>query len=103
ELSGEAREALMSHNWPGNVRELKNAIDRACLLVQDGAITPGHHKQPSTPQASEAWRNLDEPSCETVQQALDRHQGVVSQAAQALGLSRQALYRRMQRYGIETS
>ncbi len=103
ELSGEAREALMSHNWPGNVRELKNAIDRACLLVQDGAISPQHLNLPTARNASDAWRNLDEPSCETVQQALSRHQGVVSHAAQALGLSRQALYRRMQRYGIETS
>lgn len=103
ELSAEAREALTGHDWPGNVRELKNAIDRACLLVHDGAITPQHLNLPTAHHAGEAWRNLDEPSCETVQEALDRHQGVVSHAAQALGLSRQALYRRMQRYGIETS
>ena len=104
ELSDEAREALVHHAWPGNVRELKNAIDRACLLVHGEPITPQHlnlpdvHEDESTP----TWRNLDEPTRDAVQQALSSHAGVISRAAQSLGLSRQALYRRMQRYGIET-
>ncbi|KGI78599.1 sigma-54-dependent transcriptional regulator [Oleiagrimonas soli] len=102
ELSDEAREALSLHSWPGNVRELKNAIDRACLLVRDEAIQPRHLNLPELDDAAPTWRNLDEPSSDAVKQALDRHAGVISRAAQALGLSRQALYRRMQRYGIET-
>ncbi len=102
DLSLDAREALIAHHWPGNVRELKNAIDRACLLVHDESIKPVHLNLPEAHNAV-AWRNLDEPSLETVERALSKHDGVVSRAAQSLGLSRQALYRRMQRYGIETS
>jgi DNA-binding NtrC family response regulator len=103
QLSDEAREVLTAHPWPGNVRELKNAIDRACLLVQDEPIQPRHLNLPeSESESAPAWRNLDEPSHEAVRDALAEHDGVVSRAAQSLGLSRQALYRRMQRYGIGT-
>ncbi len=104
ELSDEAREALVHHAWPGNVRELKNAIDRACLLVHGEPITPQHLNLPDVheDEATPTWRNLDEPTRDAVQQALSSHAGVISRAAQSLGLSRQALYRRMQRYGIET-
>jgi transcriptional regulator of acetoin/glycerol metabolism len=102
-LSDEAREALVAHSWPGNVRELKNAIDRACLLVQGEPISPQHLNLPDAHEdASPTWRNLDEPSSDAVREALVTHAGVISRAAQSLGLSRQALYRRMQRYGIET-
>ncbi len=103
ELSDDAREALLSHPWPGNVRELKNAIDRACLLVHGEPITPAHLNLPEVDEAgAAAWRNLDEPSRDAVAHALTAHAGVISRAAQSLGLSRQALYRRMQRYGIQT-
>jgi DNA-binding NtrC family response regulator len=97
-LSEDAREALLAHNWPGNVRELKNAIARAALLATEGRIEPGHLNLP-TPVAS-APRNLDEPSRESVEAALASAGGVVSRAASSLGLSRQALYRRMERYGL---
>jgi DNA-binding NtrC family response regulator len=98
ELSEAAREALQGYPWPGNVRELKNAIERAALLAGDGPITP---EQLNLPQhAAVAPRNLDEPSREAVEVALGKAGGVVSRAAQSLGLSRQALYRRMERYGL---
>ena len=98
ELGDAARESLLSYPWPGNVRELKNAIERAALLAGDGRITP---EQLTLPQvASSAVRNLDEPSRESVEAALEKAGGVVSRAATALGLSRQALYRRMERYGL---
>lgn len=99
-LSDAAREALLAHDWPGNVRELKNAIERARLLCGDGEIEVSHLNLPSGVRAGS--RNLDEPSREAVEQALDSAGGVVSRAAQALGLSRQALYRRIERYGIDT-
>ncbi len=100
-LTEAACEALSTHDWPGNVRELKNAIERARLLAPDGVIEPQHLNLPEsrTPSA----RSLDEPSREAVDYALKAADGVVSRAAQALGLSRQALYRRMERYGIESS
>ena len=102
-LGDDAREALQAHAWPGNVRELKNAIDRARLLAGDELITPRHLNLESSLANSNANRNLDEPSREVLESALDAHDGVVSRAAQSLGLSRQALYRRMERYGIETA
>ena len=98
ELTDAARDSMLGYPWPGNVRELKNSIERAALLSSDGRITP---EQLNLPQvATAAARNLDEPSRETVEAALGKAGGVVSRAAQSLGLSRQALYRRMERYGL---
>ncbi|WHZ17885.1 MAG: Histidine kinase/response regulator hybrid protein [Rhodanobacteraceae bacterium] len=100
-LSDEARDALLEYPWPGNVRELKNIIDRAKLLCGRGEITPKHLGL-SPVVVSAAARNLDDPPREAIEEALRRAGGMVSRAARALGLSRQALYRRMQRYGIPT-
>jgi len=100
ELGDAARETLLSYSWPGNVRELKNAIERAALLTGSGPITP---ELLNLPQHAAAPRSLEEPSREVVEAALHSSGGVVSRAAQNLGLSRQALYRRMQRYGVAVS
>ncbi|MDE2150096.1 MAG: sigma-54-dependent Fis family transcriptional regulator [Gammaproteobacteria bacterium] len=94
----EARDALCAHHWPGNVRELKNAVERAGLLCRDGVIRAADLHLPATRPAP---RPLDEPDRETIEAALHGAGGVVSRAAQRLGLSRQALYRRMQRFGIQ--
>lgn len=99
QLNDAAREALLTYSWPGNVRELKNAIERAALLAGAGPITPEQLNLPQQAGAA-AVRNLDEPSRELVESALHKAEGVVSRAAQSLGLSRQALYRRMERYGL---
>ncbi|OOG36123.1 sigma-54-dependent Fis family transcriptional regulator [Rhodanobacter sp. C06] len=100
-LGDAAREALLAYPWPGNVRELKNAIERAALLAGGKPITPELLNLPQVAPA--AVRNLDEPSREAVEGALHQAEGVVSRAAQVLGLSRQALYRRMERYGLTAS
>ena len=101
-LSEPARDALRAHAWPGNVRELKNVIERAALLAGDQPITADGLGLPDAALAlaQAASRNLDEPSRAAVEAALEAAHGVVSRAAQALGLSRQALYRRMERYGL---
>ncbi|HEX7341119.1 MAG TPA: sigma-54 dependent transcriptional regulator [Rhodanobacteraceae bacterium] len=101
QLSDAARDALVTYDWPGNVRELKNAIERARLLAGAAVISVEHLNLPARTAGAGAPRNLDDPSREVVQKALAASDGVVSHAAQALGLSRQALYRRMQRYGID--
>jgi DNA-binding NtrC family response regulator len=101
QLSDAAREAMLTYAWPGNVRELKNAIERAALLAGNNPITPELLNLPLN-AGTAAVRNLDEPSREVVEQALHKADGVVSRAAQSLGLSRQALYRRMERYGLMT-
>jgi DNA-binding NtrC family response regulator len=94
-----ARDVLLQHAWPGNVRELKNVMARAALLAAGGVIQPLHLglELASTPAAG---RDLSEPSRDAVVAALAQAQGIVSRAAQTLGLSRQALYRRMEHHGL---
>ncbi|MBZ2205935.1 sigma-54-dependent transcriptional regulator [Massilia soli] len=91
-----AQAALMAHAWPGNVRELKNVMQRASLLAQGSTIKADDLGLPLA--ALPAVEN--EPDRDTIAQALARANGVVAQAAAELGLSRQALYRRMERLGI---
>jgi DNA-binding NtrC family response regulator len=102
-LTAAAREALQRHAWPGNVRELKNALQRAVLLSANDTIDTadlglsGAWPVASAPSAAEP----EEHDRDTIEAALERVGGVVSQAANELGLSRQALYRRMEKLGIE--
>ena len=81
------------------MRELKNVMARAALLAGDRPILPVHLGL-DPPALGAAVRNLDEPSREAVAAALAHADGVVSRAAQALGLSRQALYRRIEHYKL---
>ena len=95
--------ALAAHGWPGNVRELDHAVERAVLMARGEEIRGADlGLQRGT---GEAPRQLDDMSLEEVEaflikKALQRHGGSVSRAAEALGLSRSALYRRLQRYGL---
>lgn len=100
ELSPEAERALVRHAWPGNVRELQNVIRRACLLATTPAIGPEALGLPPAEQTESAA----EPPVDraAVEQALQRAAGVVAHAARDLGLSRQALYRRMEKLGIKS-
>ena len=95
-LDASAVRALQRHAWPGNVRELKNVMQRASLLAKGEAITAADLGLPSAP-ASEPEAAVDR---QAIEEALARAGGVVAQAAAELGLSRQALYRRMERLGI---
>jgi DNA-binding NtrC family response regulator len=100
ELSPEAERALVRHSWPGNVRELQNVIRRACLLSSTptiGADALGLAAAEQQELTGEAV--LDRT---TIEHALERAAGVVAHAARDLGLSRQALYRRMEKLGIKT-
>ncbi|HTV21978.1 MAG TPA: helix-turn-helix domain-containing protein, partial [Polyangiaceae bacterium] len=96
QLSADACEALRRHAWPGNVRELRNALKRAALLARDAAISAADLGLPSA-SPSVAPEQLDR---ETIEAALARADGVIAQAAVELGLSRQTLYRRMEKLGI---
>ena len=96
-LSEGARRALMAHDWPGNVRELKNAVQRSLLLGGAGPIEAQHLALP-TPRPTTS--SSDEPSRAQIEAVLARCGGVVAQAASELGLSRQALYRRMDKLGL---
>ncbi|MDR3388022.1 MAG: sigma-54 dependent transcriptional regulator [Rudaea sp.] len=98
-LSAEARAALVDYPWPGNVRELKNAIQRASLLCRDGLIQPSDLALAARAPAARPPAAA-EPDRGTIEAALARAGGVISQAAAELGLSRQALYRRLEKMGI---
>jgi DNA-binding NtrC family response regulator len=100
ELSPEAERALLRHDWPGNVRELRNSIRRACLLAPAHRIEAQDLVLPSGGGAGEAVEPPREPDRGEIEAALARHEGVVARAARDLGLSRQSLYRRMEKLGI---
>ena len=93
-----ARAALARHAWPGNVRELRNVMQRAGLLAQGTRIEADDLNLPRP--APVRSTSADEPDKAALENALARAGGVIAQAAADLGLSRQALYRRMDRYGI---
>jgi DNA-binding NtrC family response regulator len=99
----DALRALGGHPWPGNVRELDHAVERAVLMARGSEIREADLGLKSS--GPEAARQMDDMSLEEVEaflikKALQRHGGSVSRAAEALGLSRSALYRRLQRYGL---
>jgi len=99
ELAEEAQRALLRHSWPGNVRELQNAIRRACLLSPERTIGAAALSLPAAAPVMSEEPALDRT---TIEQALERARGVIAQAARDLGLSRQALYRRMEKLGLKT-
>ena len=97
-----AIKALLAHSWPGNVRELDHAVERAVLMAQgdmvraaDLGLRTGREGPPRLEEMS-----LEEVEALLIKKALARFSGNVSHAANALGLSRSALYRRLQRYGL---
>ena len=101
-FAAEAMELLLRHSWPGNVRELDHAVERAVLLSEGGPIGA---RDFGLGTAGDGAGTLDQMSLEEVervliQKALTRAGGNVSQAAESLGLSRSALYRRLKRHGL---
>ncbi len=98
-----ALQTLLDHPWPGNVRELDHAVERAALLASGPRVRPADLGL--RPLRDGAEPPLEEMSLEEVEgvlirKALSRFGGNVSRAADALGLSRSALYRRMEKYGL---
>jgi len=93
-LNDEAREALLAHDWPGNVRELENRLQRALVTASGDTISPADlGLGDSSPVAISDEK-------QQIAELLRRFHGSVSQVAKSLGLSRQALYRKMERLGI---
>jgi len=114
-LSEDAEAALLAHDWPGNVRELRNSIERAKLLARESSVTAADlnlpaahrgapdgetHRRGAEPGGGRADRDVEQPSRELIEASLRETGGNISRAAQSLGLSRQALYRRMERFNL---
>ncbi len=98
-LGESALAALLRHAWPGNVRELRNVVQRAGLLAMGERIEAADLNLPKAPAPRAA--SFAEPDKAGIEAALARAGGVIAQAASDLGLSRQALYRRMERFGLK--
>jgi DNA-binding NtrC family response regulator len=98
-----AMQLLLSHSWPGNVRELDHAVERAILMAegkQVAAADLGLRAMRDTTATRLEAMGLEEVEAFLIKKTLARYGGNVSHAAQALGLSRSALYRRLQRFGL---
>ncbi|MFN7409993.1 MAG: helix-turn-helix domain-containing protein, partial [Pseudomonadota bacterium] len=110
---------LRADPWPGNVRALRHAAERAVILntgdaygVEDFAVaspaggepmlraSSAEHKPPQLPQAGPDSLNLEQAERQLIERALRRHQFNIALAARELGLSRGALYRRMEKHGL---
>ncbi len=105
-IDDRTRRLLMSHAWPGNVRELSNRTQRAAIVCQNNVVTAadlGLEEAASTAAAAVS-DDIDDSTLDEgkrLERVLARHNGVVAHAAAELGLSRQALYRRLRRHGLE--
>src|ERR1700677_349818 len=122
-LSDDAAAALLAHDWPGNVRELRNSIERAKLLAREQLVKAADLNLPAPSRAAadsepgrrggepfsvrggesspgRGERDAEQPSRELIEASLREAGGNISRAAQSLGLSRQALYRRMERFNL---
>ena len=108
EFSADALQFLTRLPFPGNIRELKNLVERTILVsgkpIHDASDFDAQYLRQDEPKAAAgsvlAGMTLDEIERQTILQALERYKGNLSQVAMALGISRAALYRRLEKYGI---
>jgi DNA-binding NtrC family response regulator len=98
----DAMRMLLDHPWPGNVRELNHVVERAILMADGETIRAADLglSSDSSPTESIDAMSLEDAEQLLIKKALERYRGNVSEAAKALGLSRSALYRRLEKYGL---
>ena len=101
-LSKDALKALNNYHWPGNIRELEHIIERAIIISETNEIdlVDLHFSNKRFDDDTIATLNLAETEKMLVQKALDKHQGNISKAAKDLGLTRAALYRRLEKFEL---
>jgi len=109
-FSKEARRRLLRYPWPGNVRELIHCVERASALAESDLIGPGDltlkipgNALPVVSREGTLKEILRQVEVETIRRVLEESDFVMARAARALGMSRQNLYARVRRFGIETS
>lgn len=102
ELHKDAEAALLRYPWPGNIRELQHVIERAVIMAEGERIREDDlHLSPARNEsASSAGLDLQSMEQQLIRAALEKHKGNISKAAAELGLTRAALYRRMEKFGI---
>lgn len=102
-FSEAALKALLDYPWPGNVRQLDHAIERAVLMAHSDLLCPSDLGLQTRDQAGPNFENmtLDQIERWAIRRAFDRYEGDMSRTARALGLSRAALYRGLEKYQIE--
>lgn len=106
EVKNDAMICLMQHKWPGNLRELENVIERALLISGDGPITTAclmghireHHAIPISVDIPDEGVSLEKIEHEYILKAIEKAKGNKSKAAKLLGITRRALYSRMERF-----
>jgi two-component system response regulator HydG len=106
-ISNNALKELQSYSWPGNIRELRHAVERAVILaegpnleISDFILQSGNQQGNSSPTEELDSYNLSDIEQWAIRKALTKHTGNISRAAEELGLTRAALYRRMAKYGL---
>jgi DNA-binding NtrC family response regulator len=101
-FSPSAMQQMMQYPWPGNVRELEHTVERAVLLCRGEEIEPSNLAIANTRASVQSFENMsiDEVEALLIRKVMRRCDGNISQAAEALGLSRAALYRRIEKYGL---
>jgi DNA-binding NtrC family response regulator len=106
-VTAAALDQLCAYDWPGNIRALRHAVERAVILsegpvfeAEDFSLNAERRVPAPAPAVGEAALDLDTLERDTIARALAQHNGNVSRAAQALGLTRASLYRRMQKHGL---
>ena len=98
----EAIRGLHKYNWPGNIREIEHIVERAVIITDNNTILPEdlHFSSKKTTVNQENSLNLEETEKLLIQQALEKHHGIISRAAKDLGLTRAALYRRLEKHQL---
>jgi DNA-binding NtrC family response regulator len=106
-LGDRARDKLMDYHWPGNVRELAHTMERAVIMSESATLDAGDivFSAPNAPRGGSGDLGVDTLNLEDIEQAavrkaLSKHGGNISRAADELGISRKALYRRIEKYGL---
>ena len=99
-ISNDGIAALLQHHWPGNVRELSHTIERALILSDSNTLDGGNFTLTRAPTAAESSLNLEEQEKRSVMQAIEEAGGNISHASNALGITRAALYRRIEKFDL---
>ena len=103
-MSEQAKKALCQYDWPGNIRELSHVIERAILLSDSAEIAVSGLNEPMTINSANEmpFMTIDEAEQQLIKLALQKSHGRVIEAGELLGLGKNAIYRRLEKYQIDS-